>query len=69
MAAAEGLPVMALVTGFAEDQVRVLRSLARRLEQYGVPMLVVANEPSAADRTPSLVLDLIRQHRWRKGTG
>jgi DNA-binding LacI/PurR family transcriptional regulator len=66
MAEVAPLPVMALATGFAEYQVRVLRGLAGRLERHGVPLLVVAHEPIATDRTPSLVLDLIR-HRQVRG--
>lgn len=65
MAHVEALPVMALVTGIADYQVRVLRGVATRLDRRGVPLLVVANEPIASDRTPSLVLDLVRHRRVR----
>src|SRR3954471_13877418 len=61
----EVLPVMALVTGFSEYQVRVLRGMARVLDERGIPLLVVAHEPIASDRTPPLVLDLIRRREVR----
>ena len=54
-------PVMALVTGIGEYHVRVLAGMMRKLTPAGVPLLVVANEPFASQRTPSIVLDLIRR--------
>ena len=59
-------PVVALVTGIAEYHLRVVSGMAAALAQRDIPLLVVTNEPFASERTPSIVLDLIR-HRVPRG--
>jgi len=54
-------PVMALVTGIVEYQLRVIAGMRHALAERGIPLLVAADEPFASDRTPTLVLDLIRR--------
>jgi diguanylate cyclase (GGDEF)-like protein len=61
MAKAAAPPVMAVVTGVAEYQVRVISGLSQELAEHGIPLLVVTNEPFASEGTPTIILDLIRR--------
>jgi len=51
---------MALVTGIAEYHLRVVSGMAEALAERDIPLLIVTNEPFGSERTPSIVLDLIR---------
>jgi len=54
-------PVVALLTQIAEYQLRLIAGMSDALTSRGIPLLVVANQPFGTERTPSLVLDLIRR--------
>lgn len=60
MEASTERPVVALVTGIGAYHVGVIDGAARVLAERGVPLLVVAVDTFESDRTPEVVLDLLR---------
>ena len=60
MGKANARPVMALVSGIGDYQMQVITGITRRLDEAGMPVLVVAVDISDSDATPNVVLDLIR---------
>src|SRR5689334_24885254 len=61
MAGVAAAPVIALLTEFSQYQSRVLAGLVAALAPRGVPVLALSTRPFASERTPSIVLDLVRE--------